>query len=198
MPAWELFVATAILIYSPASPVIGATVKSPETRTTREPRARYYITVTVANAPGPFDRVEGMVDYRVENDSCVPLTPGAGATVAPEKRVPVALVPAGGNVYTGEIYTDLLQDEDYYGKGVCHWSIVAASANLFVKNVDFSAPLFRGDLLKGTPVTRYYSHRSYATAQIKRVDIGETDQTQYKDEANATFSVTLRAEERRP
>jgi hypothetical protein len=176
----------------------GAAMNKPDIKLNPQPRMRYEITIKVDNAPGPFDRVEGVIDYRVSNENCVPLTPVTGATVAPEKRVPIVLTHAGGNVYKGEIYADLIQDEDYFGKGVCHWSVVAASANLFVKQVDFSAPLFHEDLLKGKPVTRYYSNRSYATTQMERVDTGETDRAQYQDEANATFSITVHAEEKHP
>jgi hypothetical protein len=174
----------------------GAAVNKPDIKLNPQPPMRYEINIKVDNAPGPFDRVEGVVDYRVSNDNCVPLTPVTGATVAPEKRVPIVLTHSGENVYKGEIYADLLQDEDYYGKGVCHWSVVAASANLFVKQVDFSAPLFHDDLLRGKPVTRYYSNRSYATTRVERVDTGETGRSQYQDEANSTFSITVRAEHR--
>lgn len=174
----------------------GAAMNKPDIKLNPQPRMRYEITIKVDNAPGPFDRVEGVVDYRVSNENCVPLTPVTGATVAPEKRVPIVLTHSGGNVYKGEIYADLLQDEDYYGKGVCHWSVVAASANLFVKQVDFSAPLLHDDLLKGKPVNRYYSNRSYATTRVERVDTGETDRSQYQDEASSTFSITVRTEHR--
>lgn len=176
----------------------GAPMTQPDIKLNSHPRMRYEITVKVDGAPGPFDRIEGVVDYRVANEACVPLTPVTGATVAPEKRVPIKLVPAGDNVYKGELYADLLQDEDYFGKGVCHWSVVAASANLWVKQVDFSAPLFRDDLLKGKQTTRYYSNRSYATTQLDRVDTGEADRAQYQEEAHATFSVTVHAEEAHP
>lgn len=174
----------------------GAAMNKPDIKLNPQPRMRYEITIRVDNAPGPFDRVEGVVDYRVSNENCVPLTPVTGATVAPEKRVPIVLTHSGENVYKGEIYADLLQDEDYYGKGVCHWSVVAASANLFVKQVDFSAPLLHDDLLRGKPVTRYYSNRSYATTRVERVDTGETDRSQYQDEASSTFSITVRTEHR--
>jgi hypothetical protein len=174
----------------------GAAMSKPDIKLNPQPRMRYEITIKVDNAPGPFDRVEGVVDYRVSNDNCVPLTPVTGATVAPEKRVPIVLIHSGENVYKGEIYADLLQDEDYYGRGVCHWSVVAASANLFVKQVDFSAPLLHDDLLKGKPVTRYYSNRSYATTRVERVDTGETDRSPYQDEASSTFSITVRTEHR--
>lgn len=190
-----LTVATLFVIHSSA---YGASMTQPDIKLNPHPRMRYEITVKVEGAPGPFDRIEGVVDYRVANEACVPLTLVTGATVPPEKRVPVKLTPAGNNVYKGEIFADLLQDEDYFGKGVCHWSVVATSANLWVKQVDFSAPLFHDDLLKGKAATRYYSHRSYATTQMDRVDVGEADRAQYQDEANATFSVTLHAEEKHP
>ncbi|MGE7136120.1 hypothetical protein ACQKIE_00615 [Luteibacter sp. NPDC031894] len=176
----------------------GTAMNKPDVKLNPHPRMRYEITVQVEGAPGPFDRVEGVVDYRVANEACVPLTPVTGATVAPEKRVPIALTRTGDGVYKGEMFADLLQDEDYFGKGVCHWSVVAASANLFVKKVDFSAPLFRDDLFNGKYTTRYYSNRSYATTQLDRIDVGEADRAQYQDEARATFSITVRAEEKRP
>ncbi|WP_448100791.1 hypothetical protein [Luteibacter jiangsuensis] len=172
-------------------------MKQPDIKLNPNPRMRYEITIEVNGAPGPFDRVEGVVDYRVANEACVPMTPVTGATVPPEKRVPITLTPAGDGTYKGEVFADLLQDEDYFGKGVCHWSVVAASANLFVKSVDFSAPLFRDDLLKGKATTRYYSNRSYATTHLDRVDVGEDDRAKYQDEANATFSITVRSEEKR-
>jgi hypothetical protein len=85
----------------------GAAMSKPDIKLNPQPRMRYEITIKVANAPGPFDRVEGVVDYRVSNDNCVPLTPANGAAVAPEKRVPVVLTHSGGNVYRAEIYAYL-------------------------------------------------------------------------------------------
>lgn len=176
----------------------GNAMTTPDIKLNPQPRMRYEITIKVEDAPGPFDRIEGSVDYRVSNEACVPLTPVTGAKVPPEKRVPIALHPAGHGVYKGEIFADLLRDEDYYGKGVCHWSVVAASANLVVKKVEFNTPLFHDELFKGKPITRYYSNRSYATTQLDRVDVGEADRAQYQDEANATFSITVQAAEAHP
>lgn len=173
----------------------GATMNKPDVKLNPTPRMRYEITLKVEDAPGPFDRIEGSVDYAVTNTACVPATPITGATLVPEKRVPLVLKKEGDNVYKGELFVDLLQDEDYYGMGVCHWAVVAASANLFVKDVDFNAPIFEKDILKSASVTRYYSNRSYATTQVKRLDGGETDRAQYKEEATATFSITMAAKE---
>lgn len=195
---WQRHAAAVTLFLALPFSATGATMNKPDIKLNPNPRMRYEFTVKVDGAPGPFDRIEGVVDYRVANEACVPLTPVVGATVAPEKRVPITLKPAGNGVYKGELFADLLQDEDYFGKGVCHWSVVAASANLFVQKVDFSAPLFNDELFKGKPVTRWYSNRSYATTQLERVDSGEENRAQYQDEANATFSVTVHAEEMHP
>lgn len=194
LPAVALRRFAAIGIAIIAAPAWAGAAPKVDPKPNPAPRMRYELTVKVDGAPGPFDRIEGVVDYRVANEACVPLTPVVGATVSPEKRVPITLKPAGDGLYKGEVFADLLQDEDYFGKGVCHWSVVAASANLWVKQVDFSAPLFKDELFKGKPVTRWYSNRSYAMTQMERVDTGEESRTQYGNEANATFSITLKAE----
>ena len=165
----------------------------PKVLANNRPLMRYEFTVRVDGAPGPFDRVEAVADYRVKNEDCVSLTPVTGATVAPEKRMPLELLPSEKNVYKFEFFADRLQDQDYFHKGVCHWSIVAVSANLWNKNVNFSAPLFNEDLFAGRPVTRYYSNRSYSTTGLDRVDVGEANAAQYQNEADATFSITLDA-----
>jgi hypothetical protein len=175
----------------------GAAMNKPDIKLNPQPRMRYEITVTVDGAPGPFDRVEGSVDYKVSNPNCVPLTKVTGATVAPEKRVPLTLRAAGGNVYKGEIFVDLLVDEDYFGLGVCHWALVGASADLFAKQVDFSPAIYKDELITGKAVTRYFANGSYADADMQRIDIGEDAPTGYKDPAH-TFSITLKAEEKRP
>ena len=171
----------------------GQSTSHPKILANNRPLMRYEVTVRVDGAPGSFDRVEAVADYRVKNEDCVSLTPVTGATVAPEKRMPLELLPSEKNVYKFEFFADRLQDQDYFDKGICHWSVVAVSANLWNKNVDFSAPLFNKDLFQGRSVTRYYSHRSYLTTGLDRVDVGEANPAQYKDEAGATFSITVDA-----
>ncbi|QWT22469.1 hypothetical protein KPL74_10830 [Bacillus sp. NP157] len=172
-------------------------MNKPDVKLNPNPRMRYEITVKVDGAPGPFDRIEGSVDYKVANANCVPLTKVTGATVPPEKRVPVQLHAAGGNTYKGEIFVDLLQDEDYFGMGVCHWSIVGASADLFAHKVDFSPAIYKDDILAGKTVTRYFANGSYKDADLDRVDIGEQSPAGYKN-ASDVFSISLTSQEKHP
>jgi len=171
----------------------GESTTRPNVTINPHPRMKYEVTVKVDGPPGPFDRIEATADYRVKNEDCVVLTPLTGATVPPEKRIPLTLLRSGNNRYTFEFFADLIQDKDYFDRGVCHWSVVAVSANLWIENVNFSAPLFHDDVFRGDPVTRYYSNRSYATRHMDRVDMGEANRDQYENEAKATFSITLDA-----
>lgn len=175
----------------------GATMKNPDIKLNPNPRMRYDITVTVENAPGSFDHIEGSVDFKVANRECVPLTPVVGATVVPEKRVTMQLTPAGNNVYKGHLFADQLLDEDYYGMGICHWTVVGANTDFSHDIIEFSSAIFKEDILKSGTVKKYFANESYTDIDMKRVDIGEDSPDRYKDRVH-TFSITIRAEEVRP
>lgn len=175
----------------------GATMTQPDIKQNPNPKMRYEITATIEGAPGPFDRVLGVVDYRVTNELCVPATPVMGARIVPEKRTAVEFRRDHDNVYRATVYLDLLQDEDYFGKGTCHWTLMAAGIELTHATVTFSASLFHDDLLAGKPVPRYFAEGSYAKAQPMRVDTGIADRAQFHG-AGSLFSVTMRAEEQTP
>ncbi|WP_426702124.1 hypothetical protein ACPPVV_03670 [Rhodanobacter sp. Col0626] len=142
----------------------GSSMKSPDIKLNPHPKMRYEITMTIQGAPRPFDEISGFVQYKVSNDRCVPLTPISGATLPPEKSVPLELLHVSDNVYKGTIYVDLLQDEAYYGLGVCHWAVVAATASLKLRKVDFSPDLLVDNILKQASETRYFSKKQFEAA----------------------------------
>ncbi len=173
----------------------GAAMNNPEIKLNPNPRMRYEVTVRIEDAPGPFDTVNGTVDYRVSNEDCVPMTPVTGATIPPSKRVPLKLVSIGNDTYRGELFADLLQDEDYFGKGVCHWSIVAAGVEARVKKMDFAASLPKDQIFAHKPVTQYYSNRAYAESDTELLNTGNLNRADFKDPTH-TFSIGLSAEEK--
>ncbi|WP_395117689.1 hypothetical protein ACFCQI_14090 [Rhodanobacter sp. FW102-FHT14D06] len=176
----------------------GASMKNPDIKQNPHPTKRYEITVTVDGAPRPFDSVQAAAGYDIANTRCVPLTSGSGATIAPEKSVPIALTRTADNVYKGMVYVDLLQDEDYYGLGVCHWKMTSVSADLNIRRLTMSPFLALDDVLTQKPVTRYFSYRSYASSLSERVDSGHASRADFGDEASQTFSITLAAKEDSP
>jgi hypothetical protein len=182
----------------------GASMKKPEIKLNPNPRMRYEITATVSDAPGAFEAVAGHVDYKVVNPACVPLTPITGATIEPQKALPVTYERVRDGVYKGVIYVDQVQDEDYFGLGVCHWSIVGVTADFHHARVNFSPGIDLKDILKGVEVVRYFSFKSYESAtksrgtpDEERIDIGDSSKSAY-DEPERTFSITLNAVEKTP
>lgn len=95
------------------------------------PQQAYRLTMTIENAPGPFGMVRGAVQYNVKNyRDCGRVNPEVGAPTdivyLPERH----WQQTAPNVYETTVHADGMLDEDYYGKGICHWELRGASALL--------------------------------------------------------------------
>lgn len=196
-PSSALLLSLALITSACSSPMN----KQPDIKQNPHPKMRYSITLTIKDAPGRFDSVTGFAQYRVSNDRCVPLQPMSGARLAPDENVSLDLKRVSDDVYTGNFYLDQLQDEDYFGMGVCHWELVAVSAALKVEHVSFGPDLLKDDVLAQKSVTRFFTDRDYFDARdgIKGMFPlipGETSAAAYKPEIQThLFSVTLLAKE---
>lgn len=193
-PQRGVFTALLLLLSTHA---YGASMKQPDVKLNPNPRMRYEITATVKGAPGAFERVEGSVDYKVTNGNCVPLTPVTGATVEPQKHLPIVFERVGDDTYKGVVYVDQIQDEDYFGLGVCHWSVVGASADFHHGEVNFSPAIYHDEIVGQKSVVKYFSERSYERSTRSRIDIGSASPSDFTD-AGKVFSITLQATEKLP
>lgn len=197
----RLVAAILFIFLTSALPACGPSMKKPDIKLNPHPKMRYEITLTIEDAPGPFDAVEGYAGYEVANGSCVPLTPFSGATLTPEKDVPMALSRVSDKVYGGELYVDLLTDEDYFGLGLCRWSMPFANFSLRVGNLVFGHSLALNDILENKSVTRYFSMLSYRESTPLKdgerpwVNSGNAQRSDFK-EPKSTFSMTLIAKEK--
>ncbi|NYE27394.1 hypothetical protein HDE78_000319 [Rhodanobacter sp. K2T2] len=149
-----------------------STMTTPDIKFNPHPTKRYELTVTIKDAPGPFDSMQTYVLYDVTDPFCVPTLPGSGATNEPRKSVPLTLTKVGENTYTGTFYSDLIKDEDYSGKGVCHWKLSAVSMYLRHEKLTLPPSITWENILAGKPQTTYFSGLSYADASAERVDAG--------------------------
>jgi hypothetical protein len=154
----------------------------------------YEVTMTLNDVPGPYDRLDAMVDYSVTNSHCVPLTPISGAALAPSKREPLSLSKIGPNTWKADFYADLFLDEDYYHEGVCNWAMVAVSFGPVVKENYFTGDIWYHDMLDGKLSTvTYFANKAYLQPfDTPYGHTGETHREQFKDPAS-TFSVTMTA-----
>ncbi len=177
-----------------------STMKTPDIKQNPNAKQRYEITMTIDGAPGPFDAISGFVQYKVANDQCVPLTKGSGATLVPEKSIPINLTRISDKLYKGTFYSDQLQDEDYYGMGVCHWEVVAATTALKVKSAYLSPDIFLNDILAQKAVTTYFADGEYQDARDGKDTFptitGSLKKSDYLPESRSDiFTITLAAKE---
>jgi len=190
----KLIFTSAFLSFALITSACGAAMNPPVIKSNPHPKMRYEITMTIEGAKGPFDSIETIAQYDIANDHCVPLTPISGARLTPDKTIPVHMTRVGDNAYRGEIYTDQLVDEDYYGKGVCHWKLTAFSGYLRVKKTTITTGIELDNVVAQKPTERYFSNQNFTNPKLSGVDIGDANRSAYKDPAD-TFSVTFTAKE---
>lgn len=175
--------------------------KPPRPQIKRNPHpAAYEVTLTIDNAPGPFGVVKAAMQYEVLDERCLPDLGGmAGTKASLLEWVPVELQHVSGNTYRGTVYDDLLVDEDYYGLGVCHWSLVAAQfklqAGVEKGETRFSHHIFHGDLTREGQIQAYFWKGHYPKESIENMPVpGEEDIGKFKPEVRdqlfvATFDI---------
>jgi len=168
-------------------------MKTPDIKQNPNPKMRYEITITIDGAPGPFDSINGYVMYQVENDDCVPLQPGSGARLAPEKSMPVTFTRevSGSNVFKGTLYADLMQDENYFGLGVCHWTVGGTGANLNLGKIVFSSGMSLDDVQSQKPLVTYFANSLFHNPKMEGGDTGTIRTAYVAQHPNEFFSVTL-------
>ncbi|CAB3759123.1 MULTISPECIES: hypothetical protein [Burkholderia] len=184
---WRVAVALLIL----AACTRTAMSREPAFRLNPHPSRPYEITVTVKDAPAPFDSIGIHVLYQVVNDRCIRVLRGSGATPVLERSVPVELTRVGGNRYTGTMFADLMQDEDYFGLGTCHWTVESANAEARINRLVLSTGVMPADSGAPASVERFFSNRSFVDSQRSRVSIGNARRSDFGPDASNTFSIVL-------
>lgn len=194
---------TTMSTNDPASSGASAGTSAQKSRYRQNPRPRqaYLITMTLADAPGPFGSVEGFAQYDIVNRTCLPpMDKFSGAqTEAASASPPVTFTKVADNTYTATIYTDLMLEEDIYGNGVCHWQIVQVSVRLKAtgahEETRFAPSLSREALEVGTMETTYFRKVFYPRdADIEDYSAyGQTDRSKMSTTLSDSdlFTITL-------
>ncbi len=169
------------------------------------PRKAYALTLTLDKAPGPFAAVNGYAQYDVSNDSeCGQIHPQTGVGQRITSSEPVVLKKVSEQEYQGVIHLDLMLDEDYYGRGVCHWKMtgtrVALKASGKKEETAFLPFIETKDVIAGKPVTLYFWKGGYPKEEIEDyADNGLPSAQDFKPELrDQLFSLTLVAKEISP
>jgi hypothetical protein len=173
-------------------------MNTPDVKHNPNPKMRYEITLTIKDAPGPFESITGYMLYKVVNEQCAPFEKFIGIyRTPPGQNVPFALTRVNDHEYNGIIYLDLLQDEDYYGKGACRWSMPFVLTNLKGGGVTFAPDVSQEQIIQQQSVTLYFPKKAFGNPALQGSSDGGTTISDivasYRDEF---FSITLSTKEK--
>lgn len=156
----------------------------------------YDVTVKVDDATFDVDQIEARANYKVKNEACVPLTPVSGVKIAPIKTIQLDARKVDDFTYRFAVYADALQDEDYFGQGMCHWSLEAATFFGHRAGRTISAHLFADDMFVAKQVVLYYPRTWVLAPPGGFTESGTPSADTYRDPSNV-FTIRVEAKERK-
>ncbi|MCF3468360.1 hypothetical protein [Stenotrophomonas maltophilia] len=162
------------------------------------PKQAYELVLTLKDAPGRFAIVEGVAQYDVSNyEDCGRIIWSTGTASRITSQEPVELRRVGENEYRGTFYLDRMQDQDYYDRGTCHWTLTGVGAMLRATNGEadtrFLTYVNKERMDAGSPLTLYYPKTAYPRAELAAnfPASGKEDPSAYREDLrNALFSST--------
>lgn len=163
------------------------------------PKQPYQIVLKVADAPGPFAVIDGSVDYEAPDCTYIP-DPIAGATMNPSYSLPIKYSKVDETTYAATVYADAMLDEDYLGKGMCHWELSTLNAVLKASgaNTDtsFVANLQGREVRAQQARTNFYAKYKYPGSEPSDIsEFGKVDRNRFKPELqDQLFTITLTPE----
>ena len=166
-----------------------------------QPKQGYEITMTLADVPGPFTSMLGLVHYEMVNSECLPPPKNKrGYNRYMMHDVPFELTRVSETEYTGMVYADGILDEDYYGHGICRWQLIRAQVHLKATSTPgetvFDATISAERLLAEKTEKNYYSKKFYTRHPGSKSDtltFGHPDVTMLPPQSMEKdfFTVTL-------
>jgi hypothetical protein len=175
----------------PLSAISVAAMPEIEIRANPQPRREYAMVIAFAGIPGPIGDVKATADYAVDNVDCVPPLLLSGARLRPEHSLDLPLQSIDANRYGLTFHADALRDEDYFGMGVCRWSMQWATVRFRSASTEFVGAIAIDRIESGTPIVLHYLVSDYERApEPSSVVFGEETDL-YTAEAGPRFTVTL-------
>lgn len=136
------------------------------------PKDAYRVTMTIKDAPGPFGWMKALAQYDVVNKECLSPpkdNPGGRSAPVPTDDVEIPLRKISDTEYEAIVYADQMLDQDYTGRGVCHWKLIqfrvhmkatgAQAETLFIPSIPDDK------LLASSPENVYFNRMTYPEAE---------------------------------
>lgn len=191
-PSSALLLSLALITSACSSPMN----KQPDIKLNPHPTQRFEMIVTVHDAPGSFDKVGAGVLFQVRNVDCVPHHPITGGSDVPSTLRDFTLTRVDDHTWKGYFFKDLLQDEDYFGLGVCHWDVMSVGPDLYVHGMNFNPGLSLWNEPTQDHETRYFKKQTYLDRTLTNANAGSADSwpadsEDVKKHPDAFFPITV-------
>lgn len=175
---------------------------NPQFKQNPQPKQRYQLMLTIANAPGPFKSVEGFMQLDVKTPECLPPPKENGGHLwpTPTETIPFVWTRVSDTEYIGTVHLDGMIDEDYYGRGVCRWKLMQARAALKATGANretrFVPNIYPEKLIVQQAETTYFVSENYPrhpeAESEDPVSDGQIDRSKMSDRQDQDlFTVTL-------
>ena len=129
------------------------------------PKEAYRIRIKINGAPGPMKLMTNMyTGYKALNCS-YNINKFEGVDVEPEKNIQTPMRQIDTDEYESIIYFDAMQNEDYFGQGVCRWEPenfgVSFKATGKPEETEFNVSDVMKNLIKEKTLVKYYWNGTY-------------------------------------
>ena len=171
------------------------------------PKQAYRLKIKINDAPGPLVSMNNTYVRYMARDCAYVINHIEGVTSHPRKYVDIPLRQVGKNEYEASFYFDAVQDEDYFGEGVCHWKPDGFGGTFKAtgkeEETGFTISDVMRNLLEKKTLTKYYWKWSYpyftredGSISPDFVNFGITSPELYSaEEHKEMFTITVTLEE---
>jgi hypothetical protein len=174
---------------------VGETPSDLKITINESPKSAYLLDFKILVHPGPFKNIKISAFHRVKNSECVKAQPLSGAVLPPELHVPLTAKKVGDEHYQAVFHLDALQNDDYFGLGVCRWKLQNLIVEFESPTTKFLAtwPNGKDGKQDALPQSDYYLQADY----FKKPDVGTVVFGEgpdfYLEKMGPKFRVTLSA-----
>ena len=171
------------------------------------PKQAYRLRIKINDAPGPLVSMNDTYIRYMARDCSYVINHIEGVTSHPRKYVDIPLRQVGKDEYEASFYFDAVQDEDYFGEGVCHWKPDGFGGTFKAtgkeEETGFTISDVMRNLLEKKTLTKYYWKWSYryftredGSISPDFVNFGITSPELYSaEEHKEMFTITITLEE---
>lgn len=158
------------------------------------PAMRHEVFFTVNDPTVTFDNVEAFASYQVTNEACVAKVPISGDRFAPTDHVPLNARKVDKSTYSVIVVGDLLRDEDYFGLGFCHWSLMSVSLIGHKGASELGAGILGTEIYSGAESLTYYPKAWDTYGRHGFAESGSSTISSYRD-PESVFTISVRGKE---